>query len=81
MHGFGIFTWPDGRVYEGEYKNNLKWGHGKFTWPDKEETGKSRIYEGKWEMNLQHGPGEYTNLHGLKRKGTWTMGQRECWIE
>ena len=52
MHGFGIFTWPDGRVYEGEYKNNLKWGHGKFTWPDKEETGKSRIYEGKWEMNL-----------------------------
>ena len=81
MHGQGVFTWPDGRIYEGDYKNNLKWGQGKFSWPDKNDRLKVRIYEGNWEMNLQHGIGYYTNVNNEKRKGRWVMGQRECWIQ
>jgi len=26
MHGHGVYMWPDGRKYNGEYKNNLKHG-------------------------------------------------------
>ena len=25
-HGFGVLTWPDGRKYEGDYKEGLKDG-------------------------------------------------------
>ena len=42
MDGFGVFTWPDGRVYEGQYENDMKSGNGVFFWPD------GRKYDGKW---------------------------------
>lgn len=32
MHGKGVFTWKDGRKYEGEYKDDQKHGYGVFTW-------------------------------------------------
>ena len=34
MHGRGVFTWPDGRKYEGEYIEDKKEGQGIFYWPD-----------------------------------------------
>ena len=43
MHGKGVFTWKDGRKYEGEYKDDKKDGYGEFYWPD------GRIYKGFWE--------------------------------
>ena len=42
MHGDGIFTWNDGRRYEGEYLNDKKHGQGKFTWPS------GMVYDGAW---------------------------------
>ena len=42
MEGHGVFTWPDGRNYEGDYKNDKKDGKGIFYWPD------GRKYEGGW---------------------------------
>lgn len=42
MHGQGIFTWADGRMYQGEYYDDKKQGYGVFTWPD------GRKYEGQW---------------------------------
>ena len=32
MHGVGVFTWPDGRVYDGEYFDDKKQGRGVFIW-------------------------------------------------
>lgn len=29
-----VFTWNDGRRYEGEYKDDKKHGYGVFEWPD-----------------------------------------------
>jgi hypothetical protein len=29
-----VFTWDDGRRYEGEYYDDKKHGKGTFTWPD-----------------------------------------------
>lgn len=34
MNGLGTLTYPDGRVYRGEFKNDLKDGEGTLTWPD-----------------------------------------------
>jgi len=34
INGYGIFTWPDGRIYEGNYKDDKKHGFGKFFWKD-----------------------------------------------
>ena len=42
MHGTGVFTWEDGRKYEGDYYDDKKHGHGVFTWPD------GRQYDGTW---------------------------------
>lgn len=30
--GYGVFTWPDGRRYEGEYVDDKKEGNGVFFW-------------------------------------------------
>ena len=40
MEGQGVFSWPDSRKYEGEYKDDKKEGYGVFHWPD------GRKYEG-----------------------------------
>ena len=32
MHGKGIFIWPDGRTYEGDYYEDKKQGRGVFIW-------------------------------------------------
>ena len=32
MHGKGIYTWPDGRKYEGSYVQDKKEGQGEYTW-------------------------------------------------
>lgn len=34
MHGRGVFTWLDGRIYNGEYFEDKKEGYGEFSWPD-----------------------------------------------
>ena len=53
-----MFTWPDGRRYEGEYTDDKKEGTGTFYWPD------GRKYEGGWKNGKQHGLGLYTSAKG-----------------
>ena len=42
MHGKGIYTWKDGRKYEGMYLFDKKSGYGVYQWAD------GRKYEGQW---------------------------------
>ena len=44
-NGYGIFTFPDGRKYVGESKDNKKHGQGAFTWASGAE------YVGEWKKN------------------------------
>jgi len=37
MEGVGIYTWADGRRYEGEYKDDKKHGFGIYSWADQRE--------------------------------------------
>ena len=34
MHGFGVYKWKDGRMYEGEYFDDKKSGYGVYIWSD-----------------------------------------------
>ena len=74
MHGAGIFTWADGRKYDGEYFDDKKQGHGVFTWPD------NRQYDGSWMNGKQEGVGIYYNQKGEVRYGKWQNGKRVNWI-
>ena len=42
MNGNGTLTWPDGRQYQGGYKEDKKDGIGSFLWAD------GRKYYGYW---------------------------------
>lgn len=42
QNGHGIEKWPDGTVYEGEFKNGLKHGEGTYKWND------GSFYRGNW---------------------------------
>ena len=46
MHGFGVFKWPDGRRYEGEYAFGKKNGIGAYVMNNKS------VYKGKWLNGL-----------------------------
>ena len=50
-------------MYEGNYVDDKKEGHGTFHWPD------GRKYEGQWENGKQHGVGIYTTSSGKTKKG------------
>jgi hypothetical protein len=43
MNGSGIFTWADGRVYEGDYVDDEREGNGVYRWPD------GSMYVGGWK--------------------------------
>jgi len=43
MNGSGIFTWSDGRVYEGDYVDDEREGNGVYRWPD------GSMYVGGWK--------------------------------
>jgi len=42
MDGKGVYTWKDGRKFEGQYMRDKKHGKGIYTWAD------GRKYDGEW---------------------------------
>jgi hypothetical protein len=54
MNGIGVFTWPDGRLYKGNYVDDKKEGWGKFVWQN------GRVYEGEWLKGKRYGSGTVT---------------------
>ena len=76
MNGFGRFEWPDGRVYNGNYKDDKKDGEGEYEWPD------GRKYKGFWKNGKQHGEGFfYVPKKNIWKKGIWENGKRVKWID
>ena len=72
MHGDAVFTWPDGKRYEGEYRDHKKHGKGKFTWPN------GKMYDGDWKEGKQHGSGQYRESKDAPvRSGTWINGRKK----
>lgn len=75
MHGKGVYTWDDGRKYEGSYYKDKKHGFGIYKWAD------GRIYEGMWLEGRQHGKGKYVLPDGTAKVGRWVDGKRVEWFE
>ena len=66
-----MFKWNDGRVYDGEFKNDKREGMGEHKWPD------GRIYKGNWVNGSQDGEGSFyepTNKKWIK--GIWQKGKK-----
>jgi hypothetical protein len=74
MHGSGIYSWEDGRRYEGEYQNDLKDGFGVYTWKD------GKKYEGFWKEGKQHGTGKIVFSNGKVKFGIWDGGKKLKWV-
>ena len=47
----GLFKWPDGAVYDGEFVNGQREGHGKYTFSDGGQ------YNGSWKDGRYDGFG------------------------
>jgi hypothetical protein len=75
MNGKGIYSWKDGRKYEGDYKDDKKEGFGIYVWAD------GRRYEGGWKNGKQHGEGKYFLPNGDVKYGLWDSGKRIKWME
>jgi len=54
----GVYTWLDGRKFEGNWLDNNMHGRGIYTWKD------GRRYEGEYEFDKKHGYGVYTWADG-----------------
>lgn len=65
-----MFTWEDGKSYEGEYVDDKKEGYGVFIWPD------GKKYEGYWKDGKQEGEGTFTSK-GKTRKGIFSQGKMQ----
>ena len=82
MDGMGMYTWPDGRRYAGEYKDNKKHGYGVYIQAD------SSIYLGQWRHGKQHGLGIYKTLYQVGelptitfKHGIWEDGKHLEWFD
>lgn len=56
--GRGIFRWPNGSRYEGDFVDNKRHGEGKQEWPG----GSS--YEGSFKDDIREGYGRHTWYNG-----------------
>lgn len=64
-NGQGTYTYPDGSVYVGQWKNDKLHGQGTFTYSD------GSVYVGQWEKSQRNGQGTFTRPSGSKYQGQW----------
>lgn len=71
IDGEGVFEWPDGKKYNGQFKCNKRDGKGSFYWPN------GKIYIGFWKDGLQNGEGKlYIPKIRDWVKGIWKDGKK-----
>lgn len=74
MHGKGKLFYPDGKVYEGEFKYGKPDGEGILI-----KGGKT--YKGKFKNGKQEGEGVFYSSRKHKgRRGRWRNGKRIEWF-
>lgn len=70
MEGKGIYTWLDGKRYQGNYKKGVKCGYGEMKWPN------GKKFQGEWKDGKQNGRGAlYDNKGECVFDGDWKNGK------
>lgn len=69
MDGKGIYVYPNGAIYIGEFKNGEIHGVGVCYYPDGSK------YQGEWVFRQPEGTGTKTYPDGNVRTGLWKQGQ------
>ena len=69
-HGRGIYRWPDGSWYEGDFRDGRRHGQGVFVWPNGER------YEGEYRNGEADGRGVYRWPDGDSYEGEFRGGAR-----
>ena len=67
----GRFTWPDGSVYHGEWKDGKRHGQGLLKALD------GFVYDGMWVRNAMEGRGSAMYPNGQQYHGLFSRGRRE----
>ena len=68
-NGKGIYIYPSGAVYIGDFKNGEINGYGTCYYADGSK------YQGNWLNRYPHGKGTKTSKDGSQRSGFWKRGQ------
>jgi len=66
-NGQGTYTWSNGDMYVGKWKNEKRNGKGTYTWSDGSK------YVGEWKNNKRNGQGKKTLPDGGKYVGEWKI--------
>lgn len=76
-HGWGVYRYSDGRVYDGPHVDGLRHGRGgTFTWPTD-----GSVYHGDYVRGVREGRGTHTftrrgdGVVGGRYDGTWKEGR------
>jgi hypothetical protein len=67
MHGYGVFTWPNGQVFKGLYANEKKSGKGELKLAD------GTVIKGTWVNSKLEGTSEVLK-NGEIHKVEWRNG-------
>ena len=67
--GFGLFTWQNGDVYEGDYENGHRSGKGRFIWAD------GKQYDGDFVEDRREGHGSLKWPDGTSYEGEFVNGR------
>ena len=63
--GIGMQVWPDGSLYQGQWRDGKANGKGRLIHSDGD------IYQGEWKDDKAHGIGVYRHLDGAIYRGDW----------
>lgn len=69
-NGQGSYTYRDGSMYEGDWKNGMRNGRGSYTCPS------GSMYAGQWKNDRFDGQGIYTYPDGSMYEGQWKNNKR-----
>ena len=66
--GQGVYVFPDGNVYSGDFKNGKRHGFGECYFAG------GAHYKGRWQNDMPDGNGTMTEADGKQKTGLWSRG-------